>query len=61
MCIRDRLSLICGLLKPEQGEILINGARIGYMLQKDHLLEWRTVYRNTVLGQMCIRDRFSST
>ncbi|MCJ7834286.1 ABC transporter ATP-binding protein [Cuneatibacter sp. NSJ-177] len=44
------LSLICGLLKPEQGEILINGARIGYMLQKDHLLEWRTVYRNTVLG-----------
>lgn len=44
------LSLICGLIKPEQGEILINGARIGYMLQKDHLLEWRTVYRNAVLG-----------
>ncbi len=24
--------------------------RIGYMLQKDHLFEWRTVYRNVVLG-----------
>lgn len=44
------LSLICGLLRPEQGDILINGVRVGYMLQKDHLLEWRTVYRNAVLG-----------
>ena len=40
------LNLICGLLKPEQGQILLNGKpvfagdrRIGYMLQKDHLLE----------------------
>ena len=24
--------------------------RIGYMLQKDHLLEWRSVYKNAVLG-----------
>lgn len=24
--------------------------RIGYMLQKDHLFEWRTVYRNVTLG-----------
>ena len=23
---------------------------IGYMLQKDHLLEWRTIYENTLLG-----------
>ena len=23
---------------------------IGYMLQKDHLFEWRTVYRNVLLG-----------
>ena len=51
------LNLICGLLKAEQGTILINGKplalqnpHIGYMLQKDHLLEWRSVYRNVLLG-----------
>ncbi len=25
-------------------------SRIGYMLQKDHLLEWRTIYKNVLLG-----------
>ena len=51
------LNLICGLLTAEQGTILMNGnpisgdsARIGYMLQKDHLLEWRSIYRNVLLG-----------
>ena len=51
------LNLICGLLKPEQGQILLNGKpvfagdrRIGYMLQKDHLLEWRKIYKNVILG-----------
>lgn len=51
------LNLIAGLLKTEQGEILMDGipvtrgnARIGYMLQKDHLLEWRTIYKNVLLG-----------
>ncbi|MDC7286962.1 ABC transporter ATP-binding protein [Blautia schinkii] len=51
------LNLICGLLKAEQGTILMEGqpvsagnARIGYMLQKDHLLEWRSVYKNVLLG-----------
>ncbi|MGI6008366.1 MAG: ABC transporter ATP-binding protein [Ruminococcus sp.] len=51
------LNLICGLLKPEEGEILMNGtslpekpSNIGYMLQKDHLFEWRTVYSNILLG-----------
>ncbi|MGI6012463.1 MAG: ABC transporter ATP-binding protein [Ruminococcus sp.] len=51
------LNLICGLLKPEEGEILMNGTslpekpeNIGYMLQKDHLFEWRTVYSNILLG-----------
>lgn len=27
----------------------VNG-RIGYMLQRDHLFEWRTIYRNVILG-----------
>ncbi|MBS6118370.1 MAG: ATP-binding cassette domain-containing protein, partial [Clostridiales bacterium] len=51
------LNLIAGLLKTEQGEILMDGipvsqgnSRIGYMLQKDHLLEWRTIYKNVLLG-----------
>lgn len=51
------LSLLCGLLEPEQGRILIDGipihesaANIGYMLQKDHLFEWRTIYGNAALG-----------
>lgn len=51
------LSLISGLLRPEGGRILLEGEtentfreKIGYMLQKDHLFEWRTIYRNVVLG-----------
>ena len=51
------LNLICGLIPTEEGTILMNGIppspgdpRIGYMLQKDHLLEWRTIYRNVLLG-----------
>ena len=51
------LSLLCGLLLPDQGEILLDGAplsrdmsTVGYMLQKDHLLEWRTIYKNILLG-----------
>lgn len=51
------LNLICGLLKASSGTILMDGkpvasgnAHIGYMLQKDHLLEWRSIYRNVLLG-----------
>lgn len=51
------LNLISGLIKPESGSIFIKGKplaesdiNIGYMLQKDHLFEWRTIYRNVTLG-----------
>ena len=51
------LSLLCGLLKPDQGEILLDGlplsrdlASVGYMLQKDHLFEWRSILSNVALG-----------
>lgn len=51
------LSLISGLIKPSEGTILIDGSpifagdsRIGYMLQKDHLFEWRTIFSNACLG-----------
>ena len=44
------LSIISGLIPPENGKVNLNGSHIGYMLQKDHLLEWRSVYRNIILG-----------
>ncbi len=51
------LSLIAGLISPETGDIKINGtdvanarASIGYMLQRDHLFEWRSIYKNVILG-----------
>ena len=43
------LSIISGLETKNKGEIKING-KIGYMLQKDNLLEWRTIYKNILLG-----------
>ncbi|MFT4006543.1 MAG: ATP-binding cassette domain-containing protein, partial [Lacrimispora sp.] len=51
------LSLLSGLLIPDQGEIYIDGVpqsesgvNIGYMLQRDHLFEWRTIIGNAELG-----------
>ncbi len=51
------LSLIAGLIHPDRGGIYIDnkdlkssGKNIGYMLQKDHLLEWRSTIRNLTLG-----------
>ena len=43
------LSIISGLETKTSGEIRTNG-KIGYMLQKDNLLEWRTIYKNVLLG-----------
>ena len=51
------LSIIAGLLKPTGGEVLVMGEpasvgkRTGYMLQNDHLFEWRTIMDNVLLGQ----------
>lgn len=49
------LSLISGLLKPTAGYITFysedfSAPRVGYMLQHDHLLEWRDIYHNITLG-----------
>lgn len=51
------LSIIAGLLEPETGTIAVNNPdgslhypRVGYMLQRDHLFEWLTVYKNVTLG-----------
>ena len=51
------LNIICGLLEPDRGEILIHGRRgiqrlgqIGYMPQRDLLLPWRKLLDNILLG-----------
>jgi ABC-type nitrate/sulfonate/bicarbonate transport system ATPase subunit len=50
-------NIVAGLLEPSGGRVLIDGAdatgtigRVGYMLQKDLLLPWRTVLDNVILG-----------
>lgn len=51
------LNIIAGLLTPSKGNVLIDNKelnksslKIGYMLQKDHLLDWLTVLDNVFLG-----------
>lgn len=51
------LSIIAGLLPPSGGRVLLGGEeikgsspRIGYMLQRDNLLEWRTIRQNVLFG-----------
>ena len=51
------LSMAAGLLHPSSGKILLRGHEItgpsaatGYMLQRDHLFEWRTIWQNVLLG-----------
>ncbi|MGJ4994523.1 ABC transporter ATP-binding protein [Bradyrhizobium sp. HKCCYLS3077] len=51
------LNTLCGLLAPDAGRIRWHGREVagqpqnvGYMLQKDLLLPWRTALGNTMLG-----------
>lgn len=44
------LDLIVGQIHPEKGQITGVNDSIGYMLQKDHLFEWRTIEKNILLG-----------
>ena len=51
------LSIIAGLEEKTTGEIYIDGekvdgpsSKIGYMLQRDCLLEWRNIFSNTMFG-----------
>ena len=51
------LSILAGLVVPSGGEALVEGrpaargdAGVGYMLQHDHLFEWRTIEQNVLLG-----------
>ena len=51
------LSLISGLLTASAGEIMLDDNKVegtnkdvGYMFQKDHLFDWRTIWQNVCLG-----------
>lgn len=51
------LSIVAGLENKSDGKIYIDeietegvSSKIGYMLQKDSLLEWRTIYNNVLFG-----------
>lgn len=51
------LSIVGGILSTTSGRVLIDGKDIknnqnyiGYMFQRDHLFEWRTIWQNIMLG-----------
>jgi ABC-type nitrate/sulfonate/bicarbonate transport system ATPase subunit len=51
------LNIICGLMEPDEGEILLHGerggprlGRVAYMPQRDLLLPWRRLMDNLILG-----------
>ena len=51
------LSLVSGMVKPTKGKVLIDGLevsgaspKVGYMLQHDHLFEWRNILSNLLVG-----------
>lgn len=51
------LSLISGMMRPTEGQVLIDSQKVegvspkvGYMLQHDHLFEWRDVLGNLIVG-----------
>ncbi len=50
-------NILAGLIRPSSGRVLLDGrerqellGEIGYMLQRDLLMPWRTVLDNTTLG-----------
>lgn len=48
------LSLMAGILKPSSGEIITPSGSlstdVGYMLQRDQLFGWRSIWKNVTLG-----------
>ena len=50
-------NIIAGLMRPDRGDLLLDGrsvigkpGQVGYMLQKDLLLPWRSIQDNIILG-----------
>lgn len=55
------LSMLAGLLQPSGGTLWVGDSSPGYMLQRDHLLDWRTIEGNILLGlevkRICSREK----
>ncbi len=49
------LNIISQLLTPTSGKVIVNGD-IGYMFQHDHLFNWRTVWKNILIGLEIKKD-----
>ncbi len=56
------LNIICGLMEPDRGEVILYGqpneprlGHVAYMPQRDLLLPWRTVLENVLLGPEVMR------
>lgn len=57
------LSIFAGILQPSSGKAEVLGAppdpranSTGYMLQRDHLFDWRTIEQNALLGLEVKKD-----
>lgn len=51
------LAILTGLMKPTRGHVYLNeeevrgiSCKVGFMPQKDHLFDWRTIWQNVILG-----------
>ena len=60
------LSLMAGLEEPSEGQIFLDGTaisgptkKIGLMPQKDQLFEWRSIWKNVLLGPEIRRENTS--
>ncbi len=50
------LNIISGLIEASSGTVEVNG-EIGYMFQHDHLFNWRTVWKNILIGLEIKKDK----
>lgn len=61
-------NMIAGLIRPDEGDVRIDNrsvvgrqGHVGYMLQKDLLLPWRTVLQNVTLGAELLHRNRAAT
>ncbi|MGM9535801.1 MAG: ABC transporter ATP-binding protein [Intestinibacter sp.] len=54
------LNILTKLLEPTSGKVDINGT-IGYMFQRDHLLDWRTIMDNITIGLEIMKRKDSKS
>lgn len=60
------LNIVAGLVEPSQGVVTINGhqvkgisSSVGYMPQTDQLFEWRSIWKNVLLG-LEVQDKLTA-